>query len=348
MIALFLLPLGNHALFYSDSRFRHNYGLCHVCAGNRSRRRRCRSGCCRWRCLCRRRRSGRRRSILQTFDTVARLADGAYRNKHRYLVSILVEDFQKLALRRRLALKGGLVCLVGKEHVSDVDMIALFLLPLRNHALLHGDSCLRHNHSLRHVGPRRSRSRRSGRCRRRCLCRRCRSRLRASSSQGRYILSRLTDCAYIRQHRNLVSILIKNFQQLSLCCGFALKRRLVRLISEKNVAHIHMVALLFQPLGNHALFHGDSRFRHHYAYCHFSYLHLPGFIYAYFLLLTLLQNLCARFLRPQNQFLRKFSVADDVIHILHIPKGIRKNFATFGAVHQDHLAPRLLQHQTLD
>ena len=87
------------------------------------------------------------------------------------------------------------------------------------------------------------------------------------------ILSRLTDCAYIRQHRNLVSILIKNFQQLSLCCGFALKRRLVRLISEKNVAHIHMVALLFQPLGNHTFFHGDSRFRHHYAYCHFSYLH---------------------------------------------------------------------------
>ena len=154
------------------------------------------------------------------------------------------------------------------------------------------------------------------RCCRRCrcccgsgCCRRCCFRCRCGSAflNSGDIVARLSDCTDIDQNRYLVSILIEDVQKCSFCCGLALKRSLVRLIGEKNIAHIDVVALLLQPFRNHTFLYGDSRLWHQYAYCHFFTLHYiflysSNFITYWFRILYRISTpaFSARFLKPSG------------------------------------------------
>ena len=269
LVSFFLQPLGNHALFYSDSCLRHQDARCHMRAA---------CGCCRrCRCCCRyRSRCGRCRrcgAFLQTLDAVARLSDCTDIHQYGNFVSILIEDLQKCSCCRGFALKGCLICLICKENITYIDLVSFFLQPLGNHALFYSDSCLRHQDARCHMRTacgccrRRRCCRGCGCCCRCCFCCRCGS---AFFNSGN-IVSRLSDSTDIDQNRYFVSILIENVQKCSFCCGLALKRSLVRLIGEKNIAHIYVVAFLLQPFRNHTFFYGDSRLWHQYAYCHFFY-----------------------------------------------------------------------------
>src|SRR5512145_2034401 len=83
------------------------------------------------------RRAVARRLLQHGLDVLLRVGDHADERAHRRLAARRDEDLAQDAVAEGLHLHVGLVRLDLRQHVADLDLVALFLAPLDDGALLH-------------------------------------------------------------------------------------------------------------------------------------------------------------------------------------------------------------------
>lgn len=88
--------------------------------------------------------------------------------------------------------------------------------------------------------------------------------------QRAVVLALRADGADVCEAGNLVPVTEENGEELALFGAFALEGGLIRFVGEQNVANLHRVAHVLEPLSDDAGFHRDAGFRHDDRFCHYS------------------------------------------------------------------------------
>ena len=206
----------------------------------------------------------------ELLEVVAGLADDADVEQAGNVVALLEEVGQQRAGNLGGLLEGGLVGLVGEQHVANLNLVAGLLLELVDDAALNGVALTGHDHRNRVALPGLGCGCGLGSgCSGRCGCGRGHIGVAVlGGTELLKVLAGVADDADVVQAGTVIALLEEVGQQGACDLGFLFKCGLVGLVGEKDVADCDGVArVLFELIDDTAL-DSVALSRHDYWNCH--------------------------------------------------------------------------------